>query len=160
MPVSLESVQPEMAETTETVETAETAETTETAETAETVEIDNSEAQEPAPVQPPLQLPLKKTDDIPAPKRRGRPPKSQSQSQSQTEPQTPKAKPAPKRVQRRAPPPLLESPSGSSGSSGESESQTAELNRDDMETMLLSYLVQRKTNRLTNAGQCGHNWPD
>ena len=132
MPVSLESVEP--AETTETTEPVEATEATE--------EVDNSEApQEPAHVHVQPLPPLKKADDVPAPKRRGRPPKSQPQ----TEPQTPKAKPAPKRVQRRAPPPpLLESSSSSGSSSSESESQTAELNRDDMETMLLSYLVQRK----------------
>ena len=89
----------------------------------------------------------------PAPKRRGRPPKEAQ------EPVTPKrrgrppkapvakAKPAAKRVPKRvAPPPPLDSDSDSS-----SDSPT--LHRDDIETMLLSYLVQRKNTQIDKRRQ-------
>ena len=64
----------------------------------------------------------------PEPKKRGRPRKEQNAPQ---EPKTPKA--APKRAVRMKP------PSPTSSSEGETP-----LTRDDMETLLLDYLVKRK----------------
>ena len=87
--------------------------------------LEEPSAPEPTAPEPPAPEP-----PAPAPKRRGRPPKAQTQTQPVA-----KAKPAAKRAPRRPPPP---SDSSSSDDSDES------LNRDDMETMLLSYLVQRK----------------
>ena len=78
----------------------------------------------------------------PAPKRRGRPPKAQAP--------VAKAKPAAKRVAKRvAPPPPLDSESSDSSS----DSPTASLHRDDIETMLLSYLVQRKNTQMDKRRQ-------
>ena len=65
----------------------------------------------------------------PEPKKRGRPRKEQNAPQ---EPKTPKA--APKRAVRMKPP----SPTSSS------EEEETPLTRDDMETLLLDYLVKRK----------------
>ena len=92
----------------------------------------------------------------PAPKRRGRPPKEVQ------EPVTPKrrgrppkapvakAKPAAKRVAKRvAPPPPLDSESSDSSS----DSPSASFHRDDIETMLLSYLVQRKNTQMDKRRQ-------
>ena len=79
----------------------------------------------------------------PAPKRRGRPPKTQAQVP------VPKAKPIAKRVPKRvAPPPPSDSESDSS-----SDSPTASLHRDDIETMMLSYLVQRKNQQMDKRRQ-------
>ena len=75
----------------------------------------------------------------PAPKRRGSPPKAKAQAQTPVA----KAKPAAKRAPKRLPPPP---PSDSDSDSDSSDSQS--LNRDDMETMLLSYLAQRKTQQM------------
>ena len=78
----------------------------------------------------------------PAPKRRGRPPKAQAP--------VAKAKPAAKRVPKRvAPPPPLDSESSDSSS----DSPSASLHRDDIETMLLSYLVQRKNTQMDKRRQ-------
>ena len=85
----------------------------------------------------------------PAPKRRGRPPKLQTQAP------VAKAKSAAKRAPKRPPPPAVATSDSSS-----SDDSDDEMNRDEMETMLLSYLVQRKTNKQTGAEQCGVNWPD
>ena len=80
----------------------------------------------------------------PAPKRRGRPPKAQAQAP------VAKAKPVAKRVPKRvAPPPPLDSESSDSSS----DSPTASLHRDDIETMLLSYLVQRKNTQMDKRRQ-------
>ena len=99
--------------------------------------------------------------ETPAPKRRGRPPKEVQ------EPVTPKrrgrppkatvakapvakAKPAAKRVAKRvAPPPPLDSESSDSSS----DSPSASFHRDDIETMLLSYLVQRKNTQMDKRRQ-------
>ena len=92
--------------------------------------------------------------ETPAPKRRGRPPKEVQ------EPVTPKrrgrppkapvakAKPAAKRVATRvAPPPDSES------SDSSSDSPSASFHQDDIETMLLSYLVQRKNTQMDKRRQ-------
>ena len=113
-------------------------------------EIPEESGQEPAtpapkrrgrPPKAPVQEPV-----TPVPKRRGRPPKAQTQA--------PVAKAVAKRVAKRvAPPP----PSDSESSDSSSDSPSASLHRDDIETMLLSYLVQRKTPKWTSAGRCGRN---
>ena len=72
--------------------------------------------------------PTPKPTPPPEPKKRGRPRKEAAAK----EPETPKA--APKRAVRMKPP----SPASSSGEEG------ARLTRDDMETMLLDYLVKKK----------------
>ena len=86
------------------------------------------------PVTPAEQLPdnvepESKPIPAPEPKKRGRPRKEQNAPQ---EPKTPKA--APKRAVRMKPP----SPTSSS------EEEETPLTRDDMETLLLDYLVKRK----------------
>ena len=73
--------------------------------------------------------PESKPNPAPEPKKRGRPKKEQNAPQ---EPKTPKA--APKRAVRMKPP----SPTSSS------EEEETPLTRDDMETLLLDYLVKRK----------------
>ena len=85
----------------------------------------------------------------PAPKRRGRPPKAKVQTQAPVA----KAKPAAKQVPKRIPPP----PPSDSETDSSPDSPTASLHRDDIETMMLSYLVQRKTSKLTSAGKCGQD---
>ena len=78
----------------------------------------------------------------PAPKRRGRPPKAKAP--------VPKAKaPVAKRVPKRLPPP----PPSDSESDSSPESQTASLHRDDIETMMLSYLVQPKNQQIDKRRQ-------
>ena len=86
------------------------------------------------PVTPAEQLPdnvepESKPIPAPEPKKRGRPKKEHNAPQ---EPRTPKA--APKRAVRMKPP----SPTSSS------EEEETPLTRDDMETLLLDYLVKRK----------------
>ena len=91
---------------------------------------------------PPKEAPVQEPA-TPAPKRRGRPPKTQAQVP------VPKAKPIAKRVPKRvAPPPPSDSESDSS-----SDSPTASLHRDDIETMMLSYLVQRKHQQIDKRRQ-------
>ena len=86
--------------------------------------------------------PPKEVQEPVTPKRRGRPPKAQAP--------VAKAKPAAKRVAKRvAPPPPLDSESSDSSS----DSPTASLHRDDIETMLLSYLVQRKNTQMDKRRQ-------
>ena len=69
----------------------------------------------------------------PPPKRRGRPPKA--------EPATPKAKPAKAKPAKAAPTTVrMKTPVVYESSSEED----MPLNRDDMDTMLMSYLLQRK----------------
>ena len=79
----------------------------------------------------------------PAPKRRGRPPKAQAQAP------VAKAKPVAKRVPKRLPPP----PPSDSETDSSPDSPTASLHRDDIETMMLSYLVQRKNQQMDKRRQ-------
>ena len=84
-----------------------------------------------APEEPPVAIESKSKPILPEPKKRGRPRKEVQ------EPKTPKAAPkaAPKKAVRMKPPsPVNES---------SSEEETP-LTRDDMETLLLDYLVKRK----------------
>ena len=81
----------------------------------------------------------------PAPKRRGRPPKAKVQTQAPVA----KAKPAAKRIPKRLPPP----PPSDSESDNSFESPTASLHRDDLETMMLSYLVQRNNQQMDKRRQ-------
>ena len=99
--------------------------------------------QEPATPAPKRRgRPPKEVQEPVTPKRRGRPPKAQAP--------VAKAKPAAKRVAKRvAPPPPLDSES----SDNSSDSPTASLHRDDIETMLLSYLVQRKNTQMDKRRQ-------
>ena len=83
----------------------------------------------PAEQSPDNVEPESKPIPAPEPKKRGRPRKEQNAPQ---EPKTPKA--APKRAVRMKPP----SPTSSS------EEEETPLTRDDMETLLLDYLVKRK----------------
>ena len=110
-------------------------------------DIPEDSMQEPATPAPKRRgRPPKEVQDpmTPAPKRRGRPPKAQA----------PVAKAAAKRVPKRvAPPP----PSDSESSDSSSDSPSAYLHRDDLETMMLSYLVQRKNQQMTSAAKRGHN---
>ena len=101
------------------------------------------EATEPPNIDtPPTEIPEEPA--TPAPKRRGRPPKAKTQSQA--EPPVPKAKPAAKRAPKRLPPP----PPSDADSESSSDSPTASLHRDDLETMMLGYLVQRKNQQMDN----------
>ena len=112
-------------------------------------EIPEDSMQEPATPapkrrgRPPKEAPVQ--DPVtPAPKRRGRPPKAQAQAP------VAKAKaPVAKRVPKRLPPP----PPSDSESSESSDSPTASLNRDDLETMMLGYLVQRKHRQMDKRRQ-------
>ena len=81
----------------------------------------------------------------PAPKRRGRPPKADAE----------KAKARPKAATKRAPraPPPPPPDYGKLESSDSSSSDDEPLSRDDMETMLLSYLVQRKNQQIDKRRQ-------
>ena len=79
----------------------------------------------------------------PAPKRRGRPPKAQAQAP------VAKAKPVAKRVPKRLPPP----PPSDNETDSSPDSPTASLHRDDLETMMLSYLVQRKNQQMDKRRQ-------
>ena len=76
-------------------------------------------------------------EEVPAPKRRGRPPKAEAPKARapKAAPET-AAKAAPKRAKTRAP----------SVSSDESSDDVA-LSRDDMDTLLMQYLLDRKTNQ-------------
>ena len=96
--------------------------------------------------------------ETPAPKRRGRPPKEVQEPVTPKRrgrpPKAPAAKapaakaPAAKRVATRvAPPPDSES------SDSSSDSPSASFHRDDIETMLLSYLVQRKNTQMDKRRQ-------
>ena len=101
---------------------------------SETVEEPQISENIDTPVTPAEQLPdnvepESKPIPAPEPKKRGRPRKEQNAPQ---EPKTPKA--APKRAVRMKPP----SPTSSS------EEEETPLTRDDMETLLLDYLVKRK----------------
>ena len=101
---------------------------------SETVEEPQISENVDTPVTPAEELPdnvepESKPIPAPEPKKRGRPKKEQNAAQ---EPKTPKA--APKRAVRMKPP----SPTSSS------EEEETPLTRDDMETLLLDYLVKRK----------------
>ena len=85
---------------------------------------------------------LNDIEEVPVPKRRGRPPKAKTEAPKAAPKTAPKAAPktapkaAPKRAKTRAP----------SVSSDES-SDDAALSRDDMDTLLMQYLLDRKTNQ-------------
>ena len=104
------------------------------------------QATEPPEVDTPLtEIPEELVQEpvTPAPKRRGRPPKAQAQAP------VAKAKPVEKRVPKHvAPPPPSDSDSDSS-----SDSPSASLHRDDIETLMLSYLVQRKHQQIDKRRQ-------
>ena len=124
---------------------------------------DAPQATEPPEVDTPLtEIPEESVQEpaTPAPKRRGRPPKAQVQDPVTPVPkrrgrppkaqQAPVAKAVAKRVAKRvAPPP----PSDSESSDSSSDSPSASLQRDDIETMLLSYLVQRKNTQIDKRRQ-------
>ena len=100
----------------------------------ETVEEPEISENNDTPVTPAEQLPDNVEPESkpiipPEPRKRGRPRKEQNAPQ---EPKTPKA--APKRAVRMKPPPPTSS----------SEEEETPLTRDDMETLLLDYLVKRK----------------
>ena len=152
MPVSLEAVagepqdepQDEGALEAQEVIEEETTQATEPPEVdTPLTEIPEESVQEPATPAPKRRgRPPKEVQEPVAPKRRGRPPKAQAP--------VAKAKPAAKRVAKRvAPPPPLDSESSDSSS----DSPTASLQRDDIETMLLSYLVQRKNTQMDKRRQ-------
>ena len=95
-------------------------------------------APEPTPIDEPPGL-VNDIEEVPAPKRRGRPPKAKAEAPKARAPKAaPKtaAKAAPKRAKTRAP----------SVSSDESSDDVA-LSRDDMDTLLMQYLLDRKTNQ-------------
>ena len=78
-------------------------------------------------------------EEVPAPKRRGRPPKAKAEAPKTRAPKAASktaAKAAPKSAKTRAP----------SVSSDESSDDVA-LSRDDMDTLLMQYLLDRKTNQ-------------
>ena len=90
---------------------------------------------------------LNDIEEVPVPKRRGRPPKAKAEAPKARAPKAapktaaknaPKAAPktAPKRAKTRAP----------SVSSDESSDDVA-LSRDDMDTLLMQYMLDRKTNQ-------------
>ena len=114
--LSLESIEPSPAEL-ETEESAEPAEPEQPAESAEPAEPAES---------------VQEIED-PPPKRRGRPPKA--------EPATPRAKPATRKAAKAAPKTVRMKTPVVYESSSEEEMP---LNREDMDTMLMSYLLQRK----------------
>ena len=133
-------------------------------EAQEDIPDDAPQATGPPEVCPPLtEIPEESVQEpaTPAPKRRGRPPKAQVQDpvtpmpkrdgrppKAQT--QAPVAKAVAKRVAKRvAPPP----PSDSESSDNSSDSPTAYLHRDDLETMMLNYLVQRKNTQIDKRRQ-------
>ena len=124
-------------------------------EAQEEIEEEAPQATEPPEVDTPLTgIPEELVQEpvTPAPKRRGRPPKAQVQEPVTPAPKrrgrppkakapVPKAKaPVAKRVPKRLPPP----PPSDSETDSSPDSPTASLHRDDIETMMLSYLVQRK----------------
>ena len=100
-------------------------------------------APEPTPIDEPPGL-VNDIEEVPAPKRRGRPPKAKAEP-----PNAPKA--APKAVAKNAPKaaakaaPKRAKPRAPSVSS-ESSDDVA-LSRDDMDTLLMQYLLDRKTNQ-------------
>ena len=133
-------------------------------EAQEDIPDDAPRATEPPEVDTPLtEIPEESVQEpaTPAPKRRGRPPKAQVQDPVTPVPkrrgrppkaqaQAPVAKAVAKRVAKRvAPPP----PSDSESSDSSSDSPSASLQRDDIETMLLSYLVQRKNTQMDKRRQ-------
>ena len=83
-----------------------------------------------APEEPPVAIESKSKPILPEPKKRGRPRKEVPK-----EPKTPKA--APKKAVRIKPPSPVKNESSS-------EEEETPLTRDDMETLLLDYLVKRK----------------
>ena len=114
-----------------------------TLEAQEEIQDEAPQATEPPEVDTPLtEIPeeLVQEPATPAPKRRGRPPKAQAQAQTPVA----KAKPTAKRAPKRLPPP----PPSDNESDSSSDSQTASLHRDDVETMMLSYLVHRKNQQM------------
>ena len=82
-----------------------------------------------APEEPPVAIEPESKPILPEPKKRGRPRKEVK------EPKTPKA--APKKAVRIKPPSPVKNESSS-------EEEETPLTRDDMETLLLDYLVKRK----------------
>ena len=83
-----------------------------------------------APEEPPVAIEPESKPILPEPKKRGRPRKEVPK-----EPKTPKA--APKKAVRIKPPSPVKNESSS-------EEEETPLTRDDMETLLLDYLVKRK----------------
>ena len=102
-----------------------------------------SEPPSERPSEPPDRLAPPEVQAPPAPKRRGRPPKADAEKA--------KAKPkaATKRAPRAPPPPDY----GKLESSDNPSNDDEPLSRDDMETMLLSYLVQRKNQQIDKRRQ-------
>ena len=93
---------------------------------------ENVEAPPDIVEEPPVATEPESKPILPEPKKRGRPRKEQSVPKAAREPKTPKA--APKKAVRMKPPSVNES---------SSEEETP-LTRDDMDTLLLDYLVKRK----------------
>ena len=121
-----------------------------TLEAQEEIPDEAPQATEPPEVDTPLtEIPEELVQEpvTPAPKRRGRPPKVKTQPQA--EPPVPKAKPVAKKAPKRLPPP----PPSDSDSESSSDSPTASLHRDDLETMMIGYLVQRKNQQMDKRRQ-------
>ena len=154
MPVSLEAVGDESQDGPPDAPEAQEEIPDDAPQATEPPEVDTPEIPSMGTGEEPVQEPA-----TPAPKRRGRPPKEVREPVAPKRrgrpPKAPvaKAKPAAKRVAKRvAPPPPSDSESDSS-----SDSPTASLTRDDIETMMFSYVVQRTTSKWTNAGRCGQD---
>ena len=134
MPVSLELVDvPETVESETTPTPTQIEEsvgiTSVSAQTKESVAA--QQITDEAPEEPPVAIESENKPILPGPKKRGRPRKEVPK-----EPKTPKA--APKKAVRIKPPSPVNQVNESS-----SEEETP-LTRDDMETLLLDYLVKRK----------------
>ena len=103
----------------------------------------------------PAGAPEPPSEPPPAPKRRGRPPKADAEKakakpKAATKREVPSARASP-RAPRAPPPPPPDY--GKLESSDSSSSDAEPLSRDDMETMLLSYLVQRKNQQIDKRRQ-------
>ena len=130
MSVSLEAVDVPESETTPTPTHIEESEgiPSVSAQTKESVAA--QQITDEAPEDPPVAIESKSKPILPEPKKRGRPRKEVPK-----EPKTPKA--APKKAVRIKPPSPVKNESSS-------EEEETPLTRDDMETLLLDYLVKRK----------------